>query len=269
MAVNSFTLPTSGRGGDQHPVTELEVQHHLKHEFIVRTPSLYSLLNTYGPFPQYSLVVGVRPDGLPFTLALDKPRSGAILIIGGNNIEKSQILRSICLSASQINHPAEVSMSLITNKADQYIGLQNYPHCQRIISPYERSAGELVNEFASIVEQRRSGKEHGGGVLMLVIDDYRSIASVLSDYSVYLNLKTLVINGPGDGVWPIISIEPEDVRSSKGQLLRSFDTYIFERIKRDLGLPADESTPPSDLIYEPNFDVIIEGRLTPISNILV
>jgi hypothetical protein len=256
MAVNSFTLPTSGRGGDQHPVTELEVQHHLKQEFIVRTPSLYSLLNTYGPFPQYSLVVGVRPDGLPFTLALDKPRSGAILIIGGNNIEKSQILRSICLSACLINHPAEVSMSLITNKADQYIGLQNYPHCQRIISPYERSAGELVNEFASLVEQRRSGKEHGGGAL-------------LSDYSVYLNLKTLVINGPGYGVWPIISIEPEDVRSSKGQLLRSFDTYIFERIKRDPGLPAFESTPPSDLIYEPNFDVIIEGRLTPISNILV
>lgn len=104
---------------------------------------------------------------------------------------------------------------------------------------------------------------------MLVIDDYRSFTSMLSDYSVYLNLKTLVLNGPQYGVWPIISIEPEDVRSSKRQLLRSFDTYIFERIKRDPGLPADESSPASDLIYKPNFDVIIEGRLTPISNILV
>jgi hypothetical protein len=269
MAINSITLPALWSGGNQQTISDLEDQQNLEHQFQVRTPSLYSILDTYGPLPLYSLVVGVSRDGLPFMLDLDKPRSGAILIIGENNLEKSQILRSISLSASLINKPAEVSISVITNKANQYVDLLNFPNCQRIISPYESSAGALVNEFASTVEQRRSGRERGGA-LMLVIDDYRSFASMLSDYSVYLNLKTLVSLGPKYGVWPIISIEPGDIHSSKGQLLRSFGTYIFERIKKDPGLiPADEAMHPSDLIYEPNFDVIIGGQLTPISNILV
>ena len=105
---------------------------------------------------------------------------------------------------------------------------------------------------------------------MLLIDDFQSLNPMLSDFSVYLNLKTLVTNGPKSGVWPLISIEPDDIHSSRGQLLRSFGTYVFEKAENDLSyLPQIGDSNPGELIFEPNFNVIVGGRLFPISNLLI
>jgi len=232
-------------------------------------PSIYSILNSFGPFPPYSLLVGVCRDGLPFMISLENPKSGSILVVGKNSDEKTQILKTISLSASLINNPKLFSVFVITNKADRYADLIKYPHCQGLLTPYERAAGEMVIEFASIAEQRRSGRERGG-VIMLLIDDFQSFTSMLSDYSVYLNLKTLVTIGPNSGIWPIISIKPGDVHTTKGQLLRSFGTYIFEKVNPGPDLfpdPAPEN--PPELVYQTNYNVIIGGRLIPIRNLSV
>ena len=232
------------------------------------TPSIYSIYESYGPFPNQSLMVGICADGFPFMLDLNNSRSGSVLVVGENTHERSQILKTMCLSASLINKPEQISIFVITNKPHQYADLSKYPNCQAVISPYERSSGELVIELASIVEQRRSGRERGGS-LMLLIDDFQSINSILNDFSVYLNLKSMVNTGPQNGVWPIISIQPDDVHSSRGQLLRSFGTYIFEKADNNQAfLPENGALDPSDQVYVPNFNVIVGGRLTPISNLL-
>jgi hypothetical protein len=262
-------IPTSWRDAQEPVSNKLEFHQFPTHQDTSPTPSIYSVLDTYGPFPNHSLMIGICSDGFPFMLGLDNPRSGSILVVGENNLEKSQILRTMCLSASLINRPEDLSLCVITNKPNQYIELLKYPNCQTIISPYEREAGELVIEFASIVEQRRSGRERGGS-FMLLIDDFQSINPLLNDFSVYLNLKTLVTNGPKLGVWPLISIEPGDIHSSRGQLLRSFGTYVFEKVEHDSSyLPEHGNSHPGDMIYQPNFNVIVGGRLIPISNLLV
>jgi hypothetical protein len=262
-------IPTAWQNA-QGPVTsEIEVHQFPTHPVANPTPSIYAVLDAYGPFPVHSMMVGICSDGFPFMLGLDNPRSGSMLVVGKNSLEKSQILKTMCLSASLINRPEDFSICVITNKPHQYADLLKYPNCQSIISPYERNAGELVIEFASIVEQRRSGRERGGS-LMLLIDDFQSFNPMLSDFSVYLNLKTLVTNGPKSGVWPLISIEPDDIHSSRGQLLRSFGTYVFEKAENDLSyLPQIGDSNPGELIFEPNFNVIVGGRLFPISNLLI
>ena len=232
-------------------------------------PSLYSILATYSPFPSQSVVIGICSDGFPFVLDIGNPRAGSILLVGNNTFERSQILRAICLSASIINRPDQVSLFILTNKPNTYTELTKYPNCQAIVSPYERSAGELVIELAAIVEQRRTGRELGGSIL-LVVDDFDSINSILNDFSVYLNLKSIVKSGPQNGIWPIITIRPDDIQSSRGQLLRSFGTYIFEKNENNrAALMDDSSINQSELVYESNFNVIVGGRLFPISNLIV
>ena len=79
----------------------------------------------------------------------------------------------------------------------------------------------------------------------------------------------MVNTGPQNGVWPIISIQPDDVHSARGQLLRSFGTYIFEKADNNQAyLPDNEASDPRDQIYAPNFNVIVGGRLIPISNLI-
>lgn len=269
MATNLINFPSINKGDHQEIVTGLDIQDNNFTSAQNLDPNLFSILDSYGPFPQYSLLIGVCKDGLPFMLGLDNPRSGSILVVGENEIEKAKILQSMSLSACLLNHPNQVSMCVITNRPEQYSQLQTFHHCQEILSPYDKSAGEMVIEFASISEQRRSGRERGAA-LMLIIDNYQSFEPMLADYSVYLNLKTLVAMGPKSGVWPLVSIEPGDVHTSKGQLLRSFGTYIFEKIEHNRDFtPANEFETYPDAHQETNFDVIVGGRLTPIRNLSV
>lgn len=261
-------IPSIWQDANNRIAPETNLNHYPSVGITNPTPSIYSIYESYAPFPEQSLMVGICADGFPFMLDLNNPRSGSILVVGESTHERSQILKTMCLSASLINKPEQISIFVITNKPHQYAELSKYPNCQAIISPYERSSGELIIELASIVEQRRSGRERGGSIMFL-IDDFQSINSMLNDFSVYLNLKTMVDTGPQNGVWPIISIQPDDVHSSRGQLLRSFGTYIFEKVdNHQTFLPDNGTVDPNDLVYIPNFNVIVGGRLIPISNLL-
>ncbi len=269
MVINLFNPLTIWRGdtlqtqGDLHQQQKIDI--HPPRE----APSLDSIMKSFGPFPIYSLVIGLCTDGLPFMLSLDNPKSGSILIVGENDYMKSQVFQTISVSASLINQPQSVYLCVITNKPKNYLGLLKSNHCQAILSPYERSSGEMVIEFASISEQRRSGRERGAA-MMLLIDDYHSFAPQLENYSVYLNFKTLIANGPNSGIWPLVSINPMDVHSSKGQLLRSFGTYIFEKaLSANANIPNSELVGSTDELYEPNFNVVIGGRLIPICSLSV
>lgn len=230
-----------------------------------KSTDLNSILAEFGPFPPYSLVVGECLDGLPFMLSLDNPKSGSILVVGEHDWLKNEILTAMSVSACRINHPEHISWSLITNKPHLYGELVSSPHCQAVISPFERPAGELIIELASTVEQRRFGRERGC-TQVLMIDDFQSIVPMLSDYSVYLNLKTLVNKGPIRGIWPLISIKSEDAHTETGQLLRTFGTYIFEKVERNESHGFQNTYQPA---LQPNFNVIVGGRLIPISSLAV
>jgi hypothetical protein len=251
-------------GYGESSLTEVQIQ-----QKRATTPSLYTILDDYGAFPPYSLVIGLSKDGLPFMLDLDNAKSGSILVVGEAGSGKTQLLKVISTSACLLNNPQDVSLHVISKKANEYASLFNFPHCQAFLDPYDRAAGEMVIELASIAEQRRTGRELGS-MMMLIIDDFSSISRMLSDYSVYLNLKTLVSRGPKSGIWPIISINPNDVHEDIGHLLRTFGTYIFERPTSEAHFaPPQNQAIDSRAGFTTSFDVIIGGRLTPIINLSV
>lgn len=272
METNLLNHPITWKDAEERLYTDTDLHYpskiRLQPERAI-PPSIHAILDAYGAFPPYSLVVGLCRDGLPFMLSLDNPKSGSILVVGEPGSGKTQLINVVSTSASLLNNPQNLSYIVISSKTNEYVGLMKFPHCQAFIAPYDRSAGEMVIELASIAEQRRAGRERGS-MMMLIIDDFHSLSHILSDYSVYLNLKSLVLRGPQYGIWPIISINPNDVQEEKGQFLRSFGTYIFE--KTTIGMQStygsDHSIIP-DAMHQPNFDVIIGGRLTPIINLTV
>jgi hypothetical protein len=261
MATNFANLPVIWGRAQHQPVTSGS-------NFLSKNQdSLNSILNEFGPFPPYSLVVGQCVDGLPFMLSLDNPRSGAILVVGENETRKKQVLSTMSSSACRINHPADVSWSLISSTPHQYSELVNSPHCRSITSPHERAAGELIVDLASTVEQRRFGRERGG-THVIMIDNFGSLAPLLSDYRVYLNFKSLISNGPGCGIWPLVSSRPDEAYTEQGKLLRTFGTYIFEKIGSERGSNSFSREPlnlPQNI--QPNFNAIVGGRLIPISSL--
>lgn len=258
MVTNYADLPAVWDGT---PPGQFPISTHAANPPHEHLPSLALILHEFGPFPPYSLVIGQCMDGLPFMLGLDNPRPGALLVVGEHNPAKEAILSTMSRSACRINHPEEVCWSLISSAPQRYRDLVNSRHCQAVISPHERAAGSLVVEMASIIEQRRFGRERGG-THVLMIDDFRSFSPMLSDYSVYLNLKTLITKGPSVGIWPLISARPDDAYSQQGQLLRSFGTYIFEKKEQ-----VAEETRISSSIHQSDFNVIVGGRLIPIRSL--
>jgi energy-coupling factor transporter ATP-binding protein EcfA2 len=266
MEINLLNPPTLWDAGEYDVYKERSISVRTKRAL---TPSLHSVLDSYGAFPPYSLLIGMCTDRLPFMLSLDNPKSGSILVVGDQGCGKTSILRTMAISACIINHPQDVKIYVISSRAREYSDILNFPHCAVVLDSYDRAAGELVIELASISEQRRSGRERGE-MMMLIIDDFAGFEDMLGEYSVYLNLKSLISRGSLSGVWPMIAINPNDVQEKRGQLLRSFGTYIFEKSEFDPQRALEGGHDPAgETILQPNFDAIIGGRLVPITNLSV
>lgn len=272
MELNLSYPPDVDINSEKNAFTNLEVHESAERQVLPReslAPSLRSLLDIYGNFPPFSLVIGLCNDGLPFMLNLDNPKPGSFLVVGNDSTKTIQLLKVITLSACNLNIPQNVSICVITNNRNEFTRLQGLPHCEGIFSPYDRNAGEMIIEFASIAEQRRSGRERGSRIL-LAIDDLSSCNNLISDYSVYLNLKSLIMRGPKSGIWPIISIPSHSVDDANPQLLRSFGAYIFGKPAQKLSTSSnsDHAMIPAKP-YPFDFDVIINGRLIPITSLSI
>lgn len=267
METNSINLPTQTKDSelayfvfDELERTQPSIQDY--------PPSLYSILDSNGSFSSPSLVIGLCNDGLPFTLNLDNPKSGSILIVGDRRKDIAQLMKVIGHSVSLINHPQEVSFYVITSKPNDYFELLSYPHCQEILSAEDRSAGGLINDLASIAAQRRISGE-GGSKTILFIDDLSSISNLLNDFRVYLNFQSLIQRGPKSGIWPIVSSTKHDVEHAKPHLVRMFRTKIFDKYNSTLSASPAFNELSDQETLEFRFNVIIKGRLIPIDNLTI
>jgi hypothetical protein len=267
METNSINLPTQTKDSelayfvfDELERTQPSIQDY--------PPSLYSILDSNGSFSSPSLVIGLCNDGLPFTLNLDNPKSGSILIVGDRRKDIAQLMKVIGHSVSLINHPQEVSFYVITSKPNDYFELLSYTHCQEILSAEDRSAGGLINDLASIAAQRRISGE-GGSKTILFIDDLSSISNLLNDFRVYLNFQSLIQRGPKSGIWPIVSSTKHDVEHAKPHLARMFRTKIFDKYNSTLSASPAFNELSDQETLEFRFNVIIKGRLIPIDNLTI
>jgi hypothetical protein len=209
------------------------------------------VLESRGPFPPYSALLGVGEDGLPFLLDLTNPAPGALLIAGDRDSGKTHLLRAILASVVAMNTSQQVGFNLIANDPDEFADLVQTEHCLEAMSVNESLSEELealIDGLAVIVEERRRSTP-GDPTLVLVIDGLEACLESLSDQG-FARLYYLVKHGPRSRVWTIASLSSERGRPVDGRMLAAFRTRLIGRIKnleRTGYLSGDSSLDTRDL----------------------
>ena len=186
--------------------------------------SLDAWLRRIGPLPPYSAVLGQCTDGLPMLVDLSDPEHGAILVVGDEGLEA--LPRALLVSAAYLNHPDQVSFTVITPDHD-FDDLARLPACDSVISSYDRRSSEAVIELAAVAEQRKSGRERGP-VHVLCIHDLRALLSY-DEYDLLAYLSWLVEFGARLGVVPLATVRLGDIAPIQEQaprLLPLFATRV-------------------------------------------
>ena len=247
VAVLNTTIPKPDDQYDSEIVDSSAIDlHYLPHQ----APTVNSLLDSIYPVPPYSTVFGTCEDGLPFLMDLRDPAPGSILILGDPGSGKSRLLRTILSSASLINSPEKVNYCLITSNDRTFYSITGKPHCMAAASPYHRSASELIMDLSAITEQRRNGRRRGPAMI-LAIDDLAKFAGERLDYDVFIHFKWLLEEGPKSHIWPIITLDVQQLNKVDKRLLSAFGSLFFSNVQspRHLEEIAGVYSPPSRSLF--------------------
>jgi hypothetical protein len=214
---------------------------------------LQSVLEETGSFSPPTVILGLCSDQLPFTLDLNDPAPGALLVVGDQGSGKTGLLRSILTSAVCINRPGECTFQVVASNPDEYEDLTQQPHCSQLLSPADPQARSLVLNLANIVEQRRRGNQRGPAIL-LVVDDLAEWALYM-DADEYASLLTILKHGPRLRVWTIAALPTGSAGEVSERLVAAFRTRILgyttdietaEYLAGDSASGADELTPGTE-----------------------
>jgi hypothetical protein len=192
-------------------------------------PDLKTMLALAGPLPPYSLILGTCEDGLPFLLDLANPAPGALLVAADAGAGKTRLLRAILASATALNGPEEVLISLFTRNPEAFSEFSKAPNCQEILGPGEEAAVPvLIRSLADSVEQRRRSSLRGPA-LILAIDDLASFNHELDDEAT-AQFHSILVHGPRTRVWTLASLASEDAGQVDERLLAAFRTRLIGKI---------------------------------------
>lgn len=215
------------------------------------------------PLPERTIVFGRCQDGLPLLMDLEDPSPGAILIHSRAKQKARLLLKSILASAHLISPSHQVRYTLITPQPAVFGSLLFHDHCYRKLHPNDREAGQHVLEISALVEQRYSGRRRGPA-LMLAIDDLDAFERGSLDEEAFSHLQWISREGPGVGVWPIVTADIEGQGAFEDHLMSQFGTVVFDAQTRTLPEGSNLGT-GSPLGYQPWFGISIGGEVMEFS----
>jgi hypothetical protein len=216
----------------------------LDDQFLYQNSHGNTQFEIFQPLPAYSTVLGICEDGLPLVLDLNDPNPGAILISGGRDTGKSQLLRSILSSACATNTVDQLYFYLITPSPGNQSDLNNYSQCYGILSSYDKATCELIVELAALVEQRKSGRLLGVKCILAIDNLYELIKH--QDFDVINHLKWLYRFGASNGVWLISTLESERSNLIEPELLTEQKTRIISGSERWILTDSNSALPMKD-----------------------
>jgi hypothetical protein len=187
--------------------------------------NLHSILQNLGHLPRYSVFLGVCPDGTPLFIDLTNPAPGSILVIGQAKSGKTNLVKTILCSSSELNSPDMVNYFVISNDAHEMRTFAKYPHCQGIYSHFHRESEKIILGLSALAEQRRLGRERGPAII-LAIEDLSALTKEYMDYNLFVHLKWLLRFGPYASIWPIVSQDESNVWMIDNQLISGFTTRL-------------------------------------------
>lgn len=198
---------------------------------------LDQLLRRTGPLPPYTALLGICADGRPYLFDLNNPKPGSILISGGSRCGKTSLLRALLASICRLNPPEKVKFGVLAKQEDEWCDFLDTSHCVGLLPAGDRSAIEIIEDFASIVVQRqellarpdfdgRFQDEQDGPILLLAVDDLVALKRTLSENSFNL-LCWLAYYGPQCGVWVLATLSAGQLRSEQPVFHSHFRTRMF------------------------------------------
>jgi len=220
--------------------------------------SLPEIIDSYGPFPAYTTVLGICPDGLPMILNLMHPAVGSFLVLGDHQSGKTALLQSILEASIRLNQPDQVSSVIISDNAEAYSSLLRYKHCKRVVETAEHHAVyATLSELAGVLDKRRYHNS-GGPTILLIIDE---LTREMGDGNSKLSrlLYKLIKHGPRYHIWSFLSLPAQKVNQINPQFLGALHTYILGFTKDDL------STITGRLSSKPSLESLKKGKQFKIS----
>lgn len=193
------------------------------------TFTLQTYLQSLGPLPPYSLLLGKCEDDIPLLMDLSNPRPGSIMIVGDSQNSMTDLLQVMLRSGCEINAPKLLQIHLISNDQEEYTTLKPFRHLQETIPPWSRKASELIVSLSATIEQRRHGRGRGP-VIVLAIDDFSEFITEGFSSDIFPHLKWLIKHGPKSHVWTFALTNTDRWNAINTSLIQSFGTRIFGKI---------------------------------------
>jgi hypothetical protein len=190
------------------------------------SPELQDVISFSGDAFPFSALLGRCDDGPSLLLDLSNPETGSMLIIGGRRCGKTQLLRTIALSACQLNPPERVSFYIFTCHSNQWSDMVLRRQCLRLHHPESLSANRSISNLTEYAFRRRSARLHSP-VLILFIDDLDRLLVNRPDHEFLADLYRLVKFGPQSKIWTIAAMDSAKLASLPPELASCFTTLII------------------------------------------
>jgi hypothetical protein len=144
--------------------------------------SLEQLLKRTGPLPPYTALLGICTDGRPYLFDLTNPASGSILINGGSQCGKTNLMRIVLASICRLDPAVNVRFGVLSAEPTEWTDFLTDQHCLGVLDGGEDASASLIEDLAAIVMRRQSTglglegvsrpqKTQDGPVLLLAVDD--------------------------------------------------------------------------------------------------
>ncbi len=169
--------------------------------------------------PSGSLLFGIASDGLPVALNLLDPGPGPLLVIGDPGSGKTDFLRVAAQSAIWSQSHSQVQFVMVSSRLESWGAFASHPHHLATISPFDRDLRDILFDLSDWAQSGPYGQSR-----LLLIDDLATLMHL--DEETQQNLQWLLVNGPGYGLWPIVTLGTST--SFKMQAwIRLFSTKVF------------------------------------------
>jgi hypothetical protein len=236
MLISTAEVASKERLEYQVILDEAHPYHPVQAEPAIRF-SLEQLLKRTGPLPPYTALLGICTDGRPYLFDLTNPTSGSILINGGSQCGKTNLMRAALASIGRLNPAVNVRFGVLSAEPVEWADFLNDPHCLGVLDGGEEASASLIEDLAAIVMKRQNAGMGMGGVsrlqktqdgpaLLLVVDDLAYLKHNQPGQRFDL-LCWLAQAGPQYGVRVLATMRTSLLQSEQAEIRSHFRTLMY------------------------------------------
>ncbi len=213
--------PRSGWGMARNPATHPETLAQPQRMPLSR-PTVRAVLREWGPWVCCMALLGMCEDGIPLAARFfDPQRTSHYLFYGQDDAVLALLVEPLLYSTTVQGYGPEHWQFVILSEETTEWDVAESPHCQGVISPYERAGDELIPAMAGIMEQRSFGRHRGPRYLVVLHDIGRYWKQMSED--THYDIVPLLKRGHEFGIHVIATLRYEHyplVPKAVRQLLR-------------------------------------------------